>query len=164
MAFIDEDKILIKKKFVLEGIHSKEVGRWISLQKLAKRGVNKLLKSCRTQAQLTGGQAAPDRLVCRTEENVETVNNFRLESRGQATDPYDCPWDIRGTGIHRSSVPQIICKDLHLKCFVHRSWQTRAALLAWSALTFCFKFPQYATDFVFFTDKKMFSVTSPDNR
>jgi len=26
------------------------------------------------------------------------------------------------------------------------------------------KFPQYATDFVFFTDKKVFSVTSPDNR
>jgi len=26
------------------------------------------------------------------------------------------------------------------------------------------KFPQYATDFVFFTDEKMFSVTSPDNR
>ena len=26
------------------------------------------------------------------------------------------------------------------------------------------KFPQYATDFVFFTDKKRFSVTSLDNR
>ena len=26
------------------------------------------------------------------------------------------------------------------------------------------KFPQYATDFVFFTDKKVFSVTLPDNR
>jgi len=26
------------------------------------------------------------------------------------------------------------------------------------------EFPQYATDFVFFTDKKVFSVTSPDNR
>jgi len=26
------------------------------------------------------------------------------------------------------------------------------------------KFPQYATDFVFFTDKKVFSVTSPDTR
>jgi len=26
------------------------------------------------------------------------------------------------------------------------------------------KFPQYATDFVFFTDEKMFSVISPDNR
>jgi len=26
------------------------------------------------------------------------------------------------------------------------------------------KFLQYATDFVFFTDKKVFSVTSPDNR
>jgi len=26
------------------------------------------------------------------------------------------------------------------------------------------KFPQYATDFVLFTDKKVFSVTSPGNR
>jgi len=26
------------------------------------------------------------------------------------------------------------------------------------------KFPQYATNFAFFTDKKVFSVTSPDNR
>jgi len=26
------------------------------------------------------------------------------------------------------------------------------------------KFPQYATDFVFFTDKTVFSVTSPGNR
>jgi len=26
------------------------------------------------------------------------------------------------------------------------------------------KFPQYATDFVFFTDEKVFSVTSPDSR
>jgi len=26
------------------------------------------------------------------------------------------------------------------------------------------KFTQYVTDFVFFTDKKVFSVTSPDNR
>jgi len=26
------------------------------------------------------------------------------------------------------------------------------------------KFPQYATDFVFFTDKNVFLVTSPDNR
>jgi len=25
------------------------------------------------------------------------------------------------------------------------------------------KFPQYATDFVFFTDEKVFSVASPDN-
>jgi len=25
-------------------------------------------------------------------------------------------------------------------------------------------FPQYATDFVFFTDEKVFSVASPDNR
>jgi len=49
----------------------------------------------------------------------------------------------RETGIHRSSLSQIICKDLHLKCFKRRRAQklrdTRTALLAWSALTFCFR-------------------------
>ena len=69
------------------------------------------------------------------------------------------------TDIHRSSVFQIICKDLHLKCFKRCRAQEltdanctarmkRAKLLLQ-------KFPQSATDFVF---KKVFLVTSPDNR
>ena len=49
------------------------------------------------------------------------------------------------------------------RCAVHRSWQMRTALLAWSALSLLLpKFPQSATDFVFFTDEKMFSVASPE--
>ena len=76
----------------------------------------------------------------------------------------------RETGIHQSSssVSQIICKHLHLKCFKRRRAQELtdancAARMKRSKLLLQ-KFPQYATDFVFFTDKKVFSVTSPDNR
>ena len=40
---------------------------------------------------------------------------------------------------------------------VDRSWQTRTALLLLQTV------PQYATDFVFFTDEKVFLVASPDD-
>ena len=57
MVFSDEDKILIKsKKFVFEGVHTKEVDRRFPEKRLTKRGFNKLLKRCGTQAQFTGSQ------------------------------------------------------------------------------------------------------------
>jgi len=60
--------------------------------------------------------------------------------------------------MHRSSVSQIICKDLHLKCFKRRRAQELtdsncAARMKRAKLLLQLKFPQYATDFVFFTDK-----------
>ena len=65
-------------------------------------------------------------------------------------------------------MPQIICKDLHLKCFNRRRAQeltdASCASRMKRANLLLQKFPQYATDFVFFTDKKMFSVISPDSR
>jgi len=70
--------------------------------------------------------------------------------------------------IHRSSVSQIICKDLHLKCFKSRGAQeltyANCAVRMKRAKLLLQKLPQYATDFVLFTDKKVFSVTSPGNR
>jgi len=74
----------------------------------------------------------------------------------------------RETGIHWASLSWIICKDLWLKCFKRRHAQklTDANCAARMKRTKVLlqKFPQSATDFVFFTDEKVFSVTSPDNR
>ena len=56
-----------------------------------------------------------------------------------------------------SSVSQIICKDMHLKCFKrHRAQELTDANYAARmkrAKLLLQKFPQNATDFVFFTDK-----------
>jgi len=75
---------------------------------------------------------------------------------------------LRETGIHRSSLSQIICKDLHLKCFKRRRAQeltdANCAPRMKHAKLLLQKFPQYATDVVFCTDKKVSSVASPDNR
>jgi len=69
MILSDEDKI------VFEGVHSKEVHRRVSLEKLDNGGVNKLLKSRGTQAQLTlnrrPGSGKPR--SARTEENTKLL-------------------------------------------------------------------------------------------
>ena len=48
----------------------------------------------------------------------------------------------RETGIHRSSVPRLFARTCIWNVSrgaVHRRWQTRTTLLAWSALSFCFR-------------------------
>ena len=74
---------------------------------------------------------------------------------------------MMGDGYSSVYVSQIICKDLHLKCLNRRRAQELAdancAARMKRAKLLLQKFPQYATDFVFFADKKMFSVTLPDS-
>jgi len=57
---------------------------------------------------------------------------------------------------------------MHLKYFKRRHAQeltdANCATRMKRAKRLLQKFPQYATDFVFLTDEKVFSVTSPDNR
>jgi len=61
-----------------------------------------------------------------------------------------------------------LCKDLHLKCFKKRRAQeltdANCAARMKRAKLLLQQFRQSATDFVFFTDEKVFSVTSPDNQ
>jgi len=57
-------------------------------------------------------------LICaRTEENVETVNDLVLSQEDKPQTHSAVREISREMGIHRSSVSQIICKDLRLKCF-----------------------------------------------
>ena len=104
--------------------------------------------------------------ICvRTEENVETVNDSVLSQEDKLQTHRTIHEISREMGIHRLSVFQIICKDLHLKCFKRRRGQeltdaNRAARMKRAKLLLQ-KFPQCATDLVF---KKVFLVTSPASR
>jgi len=62
MVFSDEDKILIRSLH-LKGYAAKRFTDEFPEKGWTKHDVNKLLKSCGTRAQLTGGQAATDRAV-----------------------------------------------------------------------------------------------------
>jgi len=99
----------------------------------------------------------------RTEENAETVNDLVLSQEDKLQTHRTVRVISRETGIHRSSVSRIISKDLHLKCFNRRSAQELTDVNCAARIKRAQKFPQSATDFVFFTDKKAFSVTSLGN-
>ena len=68
-----------------------------------KRGVNKLLKSCGTQAQLTGGQAATDRAVPTLKKTlrVETVNDSVFSQENKPQTQRTVREISQETGIHR---------------------------------------------------------------
>jgi len=61
MVFSDEDKILTKSLY-LKGYTAKRLTDEFPENSWTKRGVNKRLKICGTQAQLTGGLAAADHM------------------------------------------------------------------------------------------------------
>jgi len=95
-------------------------------------------------------------ICARTEENVEAVNGLVMSQEDKPQTHRTVREISRETGVHRSSLFRIICKDLHLKSFKSRRTQELTLLLQ--------KFPQNVTDFVFFTNENVFSVASPDNR
>jgi len=108
-------------------------------------------------------------LICaRTEENIETVNDLVLSQEDKLQTHRTVREISRETGIHRSSLSQIICMDLRMKCFKRRRAQeltvAGCAARMKRVKLLLQKFRQYATDIVFFTDKKVFWVTSRDNR
>jgi len=106
-------------------------------------------------------------ICARTEENVETVNVLVLSQEDKPQTHRIVREISRETDIHWSYVSQVICNDLRLKCFKTCSAQqltdANCAARMKRAKLLLQKFWQYATDFVFFTDKEVFSFTSPDN-
>jgi len=100
-------------------------------------------------------------LSARTQENVETVNDLVLSQEDKSQTHTTVREISRETGIRRSSVSRIICQDLHLKCFNRRRAQeltdANCAARMKHAKPLLQKFPQSATDFVFFLDEKVFS-------
>jgi len=166
MVFSDEDRILIKKSLHLKGYTAKKLTHKFPEKSWTKRGVNKLLKKLRDTGTVDMRPVSRRPRSARTEENVETVIDLVLSQEDKLQTHRTVRKISRQTGIHQSF--RIICKDLHLKCFKwHRAQEltdANCAPLMKRAKLLLQNFPQSATDFVFFTDKKMFSVASADNQ
>ena len=87
-----------------------------------------------------------------TEESVETVNDLVLSKEDKLQTHMTVRDISRETGIRRSSVFRIICKDLRLKCFKRIRAQeltdSNCAARMKRAKLLLQNFPQSATDFI----------------
>jgi len=133
-----------------------------------KHGVNKLLKKLRDTGTVHRRPVSGRLRSACTEKNVETVNDLVLSQEDKLQTHTTVREISRETGIHQSSVFRIICKDLRLKYFKRRRAQeltdANCAARMKRAKLLLQNFPQSATNFVYFKDKKMFLVASSDNR
>ena len=157
MVLSDQDNILIKKSLYLNT--AKRLTDEFSEKNWTKRGVNQLIKTLRYTAGTVDRRPVSSRpRSARTQENVETVNDLVLSQEDKPQTHRTVREILRETGIQQSSLSRIISKDMHLK-FFKRCRAQELTDMNWAARMkraklLLQKFPQYATDFVFFTDKK----------
>ena len=117
------------------------------------------LRKFRTVDRLPGSSRGRS---ARTDENVDAVESLVLSQEDKPQSHRTVREISREAAIHRSSVSRIIHKDLRLKCCKKRRAQqltetnSKARLLRSHLLLD--KFSDTGSDFIFFTDEKVFHV------
>jgi len=106
-----------------------------------KHGVIKLLKKLQDTGTVDRPPGSRRPRSARTEENTETVNDLVLSQEDKPQTHISARYHGRRVFIGRLCPALFVgtCVWNVSRGAVHRSWQTRTALLAWSALSFCFR-------------------------
>jgi len=134
MAFSEQDTILIKSSY-LKAYTAKRLTDEFPEKSWTKRGVKNLLKkSCGTHRHIVERRPGSGRPRSARTEVVSQEDKLQTRMPHREIS--------RETGIRRC-----LCHGLFLSTCVwnfsrgdvHRSWHARTALLAWSALSFCFR-------------------------
>jgi len=167
MTFSDEEKILIKSLHLSQGYNASRLLAEFPDKGWTKRSINRLFQKVRETGNVDRCVGSGRPRSARTEENIDIVDDLIVSQEDKPQTHRTVRKIARETGIPRSSVVRIIKKDLRLKCFKRRrpddlTDQNCAARLTRSRLLLK-KFPKSAVDFIFFTDEKVFTVTSPAN-
>ena len=100
-------------------------------------------------------------------ENVDSIETLVLSQEDQPGTHRTIRQVSRETGISQTSVHRIIHKELQLKCLKKKQAQdlTNANKIAHLECTkqLLWKYPQRLVQFMWFTDEKLFTLTSPVN-
>ena len=129
------------------------------------RLVNKLLKRFQ-EYDTTDRQPGSGRRKTARTAKIEAVDDLILSQDGAPQTHRTTRQIARETGIH-ISVSRIVHKDLGLKCLKKRRAQELSAanrvMRLVRSLQLLRRFPAAAADFIFITDKKVFTVAPPVN-
>ena len=122
--------------------------------------INRLLKKFRDTDTGDRRQGSDRPRSTRTDENTDRMNDMVLSQEDQPRTHSTVREISRKTDIPKSSVVRIIRKYLQLKCFKRRRAQELTEANCTARKLLLKKFTQFAVDFIFFTDEKVFTVTS----
>ena len=95
-----------------------------------------------------------------TDENIDQVNDLVVSQEDQPRTHSTVREISRKKGIPKLPVVRIIRKYLQLTCFKRRCAQDLTEANCTARKLLLKKFSQFAADFIFVTDEKVFTVTS----
>lgn len=167
MVFSADDRVLIKVLRQEKGYGAKKLIAEFPSKQWTLSGLKKLLRKIDTAGTVERKQGSGRKRTVRTNENVRRIEELVLSQEDQPGTHRTVRQISRETEIPRSTVFDVIHKDLKLKCFKKRRAQdlTEANKLSrlLSAKRLLKRYPEHAVQFIWFSDEKVFTVAPPVN-
>ena len=168
MVFSDEDKVLIKNLYLLKNYWPAKLMSEFPEKNWKRCGLENLLKKLRETGMTDRKKGSGRPRSARTEEdNVSSVEELVLSQEGQPQTHRSIRQISREIGVSKSSVLRIVHDDLSQKCVKKRRaqelTQSNRAVRLQRAKKLLQMFPDDKVDFIWFTDNKVFKVSSTRN-
>src|SRR5206468_1713136 len=167
MAFSLEDKHVIKclrqnKKYSARRLLKEFPNKYWTL-----RGLNALIRKIDASGSIDRRVGSGRKRTIRTVDNIEKVSELILSQEDPPQTHRSQRQISREVGISLKSVNRIVKQDLQLRCLKKRRAQeltvaNKMVRLQLSRRLFKF-YPAYLTHFIWFTDKKLFTIASQSN-
>jgi len=167
MVFSSEDLVVIKVLRQEKGYGSKGLLTEFPNKSWSSTAVKRLLRKVDACGSTNRKCGSGRKRTVRTAANVDAVEELCM-SHENAPGTHRTVREIaRDVGISKSTVHNVIRKDLQLKCFRKRRAQdlteaNKVKRLACSKQLLK-RFPEHAVSFLWFTDEKLFTVAHPVN-
>lgn len=167
MAFTNEDKILIKTLRIEKGYGARRLMKEFPKRNWSLSSLNNLLKKIDETGSTERKPGSGKKRPTRTTENIELVEGLVLSQEGKPGTHSSVRQIAREMAISKSTVHNIIVKDLKLVCFKKRKAQDLTALNKLTRFVrskqLLRKYPAHTIPFIWFTDEKIFTVAPPVN-
>jgi inhibitor of nuclear factor kappa-B kinase subunit alpha len=167
MGFSKEDRILIKEMRAAKGYGARRLLKEFPLKPWSLAGLSRLLKNIAVTGSSGRKPGSGVRRVARTNANIEAIEQLVLSQEDKPGTHRTIREMARETGISKSSVHVVVHKDLKLKCLKKKRAQELTEANKLTRLVrsqqLLRQYPQHQVDFIWFTDEKLFTVSSPNN-
>ena len=167
MGFSKEDRILIKAMRETKGYGARRFLKEFPLKSWSLSGLTRLLKNIDETGSSERKHGGGTGRLSRTDANIEAVEQLVLSQEDHPGTHRTIREVARETGISTTTVHRIIHKDLRLKCLKKKRAQELTEANKLTRLVrsqqLLRQYPQHQVDFIWFTDEKLFTVSSPKN-
>jgi hypothetical protein len=162
-----EDEILIKNLWESKKYGSRKLIKEFPNKNWSKRGLDDFLRRLRETGTIERAPGSGRPRTTRTAENIDAVEELVQSQEDQPQTHLSTRQIAQELRISQTTVVRIIHDDLSLKCLKRRRAQELTAANKDARLQrsgqLLERFSDSDVDFIWFTDEKIFSVSSPSN-